>query len=101
MRYFIAAFALLLIPACSTGSPEPTQDEKFAQAICADLRDGQSLFQIHSTALDYYRETRDTSEDANQLASAKLQDLATREYCPKFRADFEKTLLYEKWVKNG
>jgi hypothetical protein len=55
-------------------------------------------FQIHSQAVEHYRGTG-RSEDAAQLAAAKLEDLASREYCPQFREGFEATYTYETWIK--
>ena len=72
-------------------------DANLAQAMCADLRDGFSLFQMHSQAVSFYRESR--SEDAAQLAAAEIEDLATRRYCPEFRDEFEATFVYEDWIE--
>ncbi len=66
--------------------------------MCADLSDGFSMFQMHAQAVEHYRES-DRGEDAVQLAAAKLEDLATSEYCPEFRDAFEATIAYETWIK--
>ena len=83
------------------GGSAPTvtseDDEQLAKAMCSDLSDGFSMFQMHSQAVEHYR-GRGRSGDAAQLAAAKLEDLATREYCPQFRDDFEATFTYEEWI---
>lgn len=76
----------------------PTNDdEQLARAMCTDLRDDFSMYQMHASAVDYYRGTG-RSEDAAQLAAAELEDLATSDFCPAFRDAFEATITYEKWI---
>ncbi len=88
----IRAMLLMAVIAGCGGSasdaPEPVSDdeERLAEAMCNDLSDGLSMFQMHSQAVEFYRDGR--SEDAAQLAAAELEDLATREYCPEFRDAF-------------
>lgn len=73
-------------------------DERLARSMCSDLEDGLSMFQMHSQAVGFYRD-QGRSDDAAQLAAAQLEDLATREYCPAFRDDFEATIAYEQWIE--
>jgi hypothetical protein len=80
------------------GPSAASAEERLARAMCGDLSDGFSWFQIHSQAVEHYRGTG-RSEDAAQLAAAKLEDLASREYCPQFREGFEATYTYETWIK--
>lgn len=50
--------AVLLLVACSSTAPasrEPTADQRLQLAMCADLEDGFSLFQMHSQAVEHYR----------------------------------------------
>jgi alkaline phosphatase len=71
------------------GAPEHTEsdDERPARAVCDDLSGGISMFGVHSRAIEFYRDGR--GEDGAGIAAAKLEDLATREYCPQFRDGFE------------
>lgn len=86
----------LALTACG-GSGASDDDERLARAMCSDLSDGLSMFQMHAQAVEYYRDGR--SEDAAQLAAAELEDLATSEYCPAFRDEFEATIVYETWIE--
>lgn len=83
--------------ALSNGESAVSSDDDLAQAMCADLRDGFSLFQMHSQAVEHYRNLG-RSEDAAQSAAAHLEDDATREHCPQFRDEFEATFAYEQWI---
>jgi hypothetical protein len=93
----IAGIAVALANAASDDPSAASADERLARAMCADLSDGFSWFQMHSQAVEHYRDGR--SEDAAQLAAAELEDLASRKYCPEFRAGFEATITYETWIK--
>jgi hypothetical protein len=93
-RQLVALLIAGTIVACS--APSESGDEELARAMCSDLEAGLSLFQLHSQAVEHYRDGR--SEDAAQLAAAELEDLATREYCPEFRDEFEATFVYEQWI---
>ena len=75
---------------------EASGGESLEEAMCADLRDGMSMFQMHAQAVEFYRDGR--SEDAAQSAAAHLEDDATRRYCPEFRDEFEATFAYEDWI---
>lgn len=75
-------------------------DARLAEAMCADLTDGMSMFQIHSQGVKYY-ERLGRSPDAAQLAAAQLEDRATSKHCPDFRSDFEATITYERWILPG
>lgn len=92
-----AALVALLLAGCG-GNSVSSDDERLARAMCGDLSDGFSMFQMHSQAVEHYRESG-RSKDASQLAAAELEDLATREYCPEFRDDFEATIAYDKWIE--
>lgn len=92
-----ALIVAALLAACGGGGGASEDDSRLASAMCADLRDGMSFFQMHSQAVEHYRETG-RSENAAQLAAAELQDLATSEHCPQFRDDFEATIAYEQWI---
>lgn len=92
----VAVVVLVGIAIALTNDKTPT-DRDLAQAMCADLRDGMSLFQIHSQGVKHYREIG-RSEDAAQSAAAHLEDDATRSYCPEFRHAFEATYAYEDWI---
>ena len=96
----VAVVVLVGIAIALTNEKTPSADDNdrtLAQAMCDDLEDGMSLFQMHSQAVSYYRESR--SENAAQSAAAHLEDLATRTYCPAFRDDFEATVMYEDWIE--
>jgi len=79
------------------GPGSASDEDRLAQSMCADLSAGFSMFQMHSQAVDHYRDGR--SEDAAQLAASELEDLATGEFCPEFRDDFEATIWYETWIE--
>lgn len=89
--------AAVLAGCGGNGGSASEDDERLARAMCDDLSGGFSMFQMHSQAVEFYRETG-RSEDAAQLAAAELEDLATREYCPQFRDEFEATFTYEQWI---
>ena len=96
----VVALVLIGIQVATSNPKTPSADDNdrtLAQAMCDDLEDGMSLFQMHSQAVSYYRESR--SENAAQSAAAHLEDLATRTYCPAFRDDFEATVVYEDWIE--
>ena len=91
--------AVAMLAGCAEASVNVSDDdEQLARAMCGDLEDGLSLFQMHSQAVEFYRGTG-RSEDAAQLAAAELEDLATREFCPAFRDEFEATHVYEQWIE--
>ena len=90
---------VVALAGCGADTEEPSDaDVALARAMCSDLKDGASMFQMHAQAVQFYRGSG-RSEDAAQLAAAELEDLATREYCPAFRADFEATIPYEEWIE--
>ena len=96
----VVALVLIGIQVATSNPKTPSADDNdrtLAQAMCDDLEDGMSLFQMHSQAVSYYRQNR--SENAAQSAAAHLEDLATRTYCPAFRDDFEATFVYEDWIE--
>lgn len=93
-----------LLAGCGSSTAERPQveapsdaDVELARAMCSDLEGGASMFQMHAQAVEFYRGSG-RSEDAVQLAAAELEDLATREYCPAFRDEFEATITYEDWI---
>ncbi|MCV0403584.1 MAG: hypothetical protein K5924_07705 [Chloroflexi bacterium] len=67
-----------------------------AEAMCVDLRNGMTVFELHIKAIEFYR-VEGTGDDA-ELRAARLEDLATREYCPEFREAFEATFTYRQWI---
>lgn len=93
--------AVLLLAGCgddsSDASTDAADDQRLAEAMCADLEDGMSLLQLHRQAVDYYQGHAFIGDSA-QSAAAQLEDLATREHCPQFRDEFEATIIYEKWI---
>ena len=95
-RLALVAVVVLVGIAIALTNEKTPNDRDLAQAMCADLRDGMSLFQMHAQAVEVYRDGR--SEDAAQSAAAHLEDDATRSYCPEFRDDFEATIAYEDWI---
>jgi len=92
----VAVIVLVGIAIAFSNNGESTTDGDLAEAMCADLRDGMSMFQMHAQAVEFYRDGR--SEDAAQSAAAHLEDDATRRYCPEFRDEFEATFAYEDWI---
>jgi len=99
----LVVLAVVLVGCGSANTPtnnddtSTNNDEQLARAMCTDLRNGLSMFQMHAQAVDYYRGTG-RSEGAAQLAAAQLEDLATSDYCPEFRDEFEATITYEEWI---
>lgn len=92
----VAVVVLIGIGIAVSNNGDSTTDSDLAQAMCADLRDGMSMFQMHAQAVEFYRDGR--SEDAAQSAAAHLEDDATSRHCPEFRDEFEATFVYEDWI---
>ena len=99
MRGVLVLTVVLVGCGGSASTPDTPSDDhaQLAQAMCADLRDDFSMFQMHAQAVEFYQE-RGRSGDAAQLAAAQLEDLATSRYCPEFREAFEATFAYEDWI---
>lgn len=84
---------------CGGGGDEALSgdDERLAEAMCADLRGDFSLAQISTQAVSHYRDTgRDA--DTARFAAAELIDAAITERCPEFTDNWQKTILYEDWI---
>ena len=99
---FRALLFVAVLAGCGGAAGETTSDAdaRLAQAMCSDLEAGMSMFQMHAAAVEHYEGTG-RSGNAVQLAAAKLEDLATREYCPEYRDEFEATITYEEWIADS
>lgn len=101
MRLLLIALLLTGCGATQTGDTDDSrgssEQQRLAKAMCSDLEDGASMFQMHSQAVEFYTELG-RSPDAAQLAAATIEDIATGDYCPEFRDEFEATFAYEDWI---